>query len=233
MMDAVSMFQVAIFQFLDFLDYLICIPLAYFFSKLPMSSLLKKLEMGVFFFCWRQAVLAEDEGQPFAIYLRQQAESEHSHAHFFSHLEGGNLKLDTDDFFNREPRALSWATVNWDENEVYQVDGISTKFIASKIFFMGREANSFSWQDKLAFMVVLERFQTIFYQSLIKYFPEEVQFQIEDIASSEELHSLFLESGLIQVNRKSFVFLMKWQLRKYLALLALPIDLWRWRNGYR
>jgi hypothetical protein len=191
-----------------------------------MFELLKKLELGVFFFCWRQASLAQSEDKLFSSVLREQCSAEHSHARYFALQSGSNI-LDLEYYFSREPRSQNWSFI---DNEYY-ADGMSVDYLCSRVFFMGKSAYSFSWADKLAYMIVLEQFQVQFYSCLMKYLPN--QQAIHRIIMSEELHSLLLENAIDIETKYSILYILKWRFFKYLALLFVPIDLlWIWVNHW-
>lgn len=213
--------------FLGLIDRLIAIPLACIFAKLDYINLLKKLELGVFFFCWRQSLQAESEGLPIAQYLKQQAQSEYGHAQYFCNLEGVKLKLSASDLFDREnKKAYSWSVINWDALESYRVDGISTKYLSSRIFFSNKLASDFDWKNKLAFMLVLENFQSAFYEEMTGHCKPQHYDGLIHIADEETQHAGILEHCLSLVTKDKYcLLLLKWHLRKYLVLLLVPIDL--------
>jgi hypothetical protein len=213
--------------FLGLIDRLITIPLACLFAKLDYINLLKKLELGVFFFCWRQSLLAESEGLPIAFYLKQQAMGEYGHAQYFCNLEGVKLKLSASDLFDREKKkAYSWGRVDWDTLESYQADGLSTKYLSTRVFFGNKLASDFDWFDKLAFMAVLESFQSAFYEEMLGHCKPQHHDGFQAIAEEELGHVGILEHCLSLLPKNKFYsLLLKWHLRKYLALLFVPIDL--------
>ncbi|QLE47930.1 hypothetical protein FD724_07240 [Nostoc sp. C057] len=122
------------------IDNLIALILARIITLFPnYLSLLKKLEIGVFFFCWRCYLEAKnlpgyygrlDEN------LKEQALSEYSHAQVFCQLTGSKLNMSGAGLMNREEKqAFNWGCVNWDSSlESYQVDGMSTRYLSAKIF---------------------------------------------------------------------------------------------------
>ncbi|MBD2771184.1 hypothetical protein [Iningainema tapete] len=211
-------------------DELICLVLAWVFSKLPNRlSLLKKLEVGVFFFCWRQALQAQAEGNStLNLILKEQAESEYHHAQAFCTLTGSKLELSADKLFNRESKnAQIWSTVNWDASESFQADGLSRKYYSAKAFFGGHQARDFSWENKLAFMTVLESFQACFYRKLLQFLPLKVGRSLLAICNEEANHSITLRMALAKMTDSSTAtkLMRKWKQRLYLGLLILPLDL--------
>jgi hypothetical protein len=220
-MDAALILTGILSEFLDLIDKIICYFLAHIFSKLPMFSILRKLEMGVFFFCYKQALKAESENKDFEKYLKEQAESEYSHCYYFSTLEGVGLSMNSEELFNRGKKTNDWRKVDWNGSR-YQADGLSVNSLAGKMFFRGKTADSYDWANKLAFMHVLENFQYIFYQQLSPYIQSKDFF---GLVAAEKNHAYQLKSYLFSLAGKwSCLFLLKWHLLKYCALFFVPID---------
>jgi hypothetical protein len=207
-------------RLLGLVDWLLCIPLAFIFSKYDVYKFLYRLELGVFFFCWRQSVLAEAEKLEFAIALKEQAEGEHSHAFFFAQKSGQEFTLGTEYMFSREPRSLNWSIMNGT-----QVDGISYRFWAARVFFGGRDAASYDWEDKLCYMLILERFQSAFYYRLVDYFDGDAAYHLCSIAISEQLHGNNLGAIVQQYYPNSLFILLKWEARKYFAIATFAVEI--------
>ncbi|MBN3951929.1 MAG: hypothetical protein HWQ38_37885 [Nostoc sp. NMS7] len=200
--------------------------------------LLKKLEIGVFFFCWR--CLRQAKNLP-AYYgslesvLKEQALSEYSHAQVFCQLTGSKLNMSGAGLMSREEKAaFDWGCVNWDSSgESYKADGMSTRYLAAKVFFGFRTANSYDWRNRLAFMYVLEDFQFKFYQQLMRFVSEEVRKELVAIANDEETHAIQLKSLLWNIvgakRQQQLVFW--WQMRLYLALICVPVDVLKFVIG--
>ncbi|AUB37531.1 Ferritin-like superfamily [Nostoc flagelliforme CCNUN1] len=213
------------------IDELLAWVLAKIITLLPnYLNLLKKLEVGVFFFCWRSH--REAKNLP-AYYgnleakLKDQALSEYSHAQVFCQLTGSKLNMSGAGLMSREEKAaFNWGCVNWDSSESYQADGMSTRYLSAKVFFWFRTANSYGWCDRLAFMHVLEEFQWLFYKQLLKLVSDEVRAKLAPIAEEELAHAAELQASLRLLatpkRQKSLVF--QWQVRKYLALACLLVD---------
>ncbi len=190
-------------------------------------SLLKKLEIGVFFFCWR--CCRESSDSELHELLKKQAISEYDHAQIFSQLTGGKLQMTGMGLMSREEKqAFKWSNVSWDSSgESYQADGISTGYLSAKIFFGFQTANSYDWSDRLAFMYVLEEFQSQFYQQLLQFVPLEVQSKLIAITEDEQNHAINLLTVLESMSQDRQKLILKWNTRKYLALLLVPFDaLW-------
>ncbi|MEH1780232.1 MAG: hypothetical protein V7L26_14140 [Nostoc sp.] len=201
-------------------------------------SLLKRLEIGVFFYCWRRHLEARnlpgyygrlDEN------LKEQALSEYNHAQVFCQLTGSKLNMSGAGLMSREEKAaFDWGCVNWDSSgESYQVDGMSTRYLSAKIFFGFRTANSYNWENRLAFMCVLEDFQHCFYKQLLRFVTPEVQEKLAPIIQDELTHAINLHDSLWFISgvRRSSNLLLIWHTRKYLALICIPFDALRFALG--
>ncbi|MFN6475374.1 hypothetical protein [Nostoc sp. DedQUE07] len=214
-------------------DEVLAIVLARIITLLPnYLLLLKKLEVGVFFFCWRSH--REAKGLPTCFYgtlaktLKEQALSEYGHAQVFCKLTGSKLNMSGAGLMSREEKAaFDWGCVDWDTSgESYQADGMSTRYLSTKIFFCFRTANSYDWESRLAFMYVLEDFQSLFYKQLLRFVPEEVQLKLAPIAEDELTHAIEIHACLrclVGPNRQEWLIFL-WQIRKYLALVCIPVD---------
>jgi hypothetical protein len=164
----------------------------------PTNEQLYKLEMGVFFFCWR----TKDEavGLPWREALEDQSASEYTHAQFFS-----DVPLPDYSYF--EGRELEYS--NWRGVQL----NLGGSAIA-KMFFGDISPKYFSWGDKLAFMLVLECFQSEFYLHL------------SENRGDSSLGSIAIAEGMHALNLQPFVKIddaiaWRWRLLKVLMLLAL------------
>ncbi len=212
-------------------DEVLCALLAFFFSKMPNRlRLLKRLEMGVFFFCWRQAIAARSEGRTdLSEVLKQQAESEYHHAQTFCSISGNKLILRVHELFKREisSNSANWSKVKWDNSEQFSADGLSRKYLSARIFFSDRYAKDFDWEDKLAFMAVLESFQACFYKKLLHFLPGSEIEPILTIYRQEAEHSATLVTALSEMVGMFVArdLMVKWKCRLYLALPFILLDL--------
>jgi hypothetical protein len=209
---------------MDKIDKFICYFLVQIIIKIPnFIQLLKRLEIGVFFFCWRQSLLAEsEEKHELAAILKKQAESEYHHAMTLASLSGDRLNLRVEDLFTLEDKGADlWGTVSCRQDK-FQADGISRRYLAARVFFGGFHALHFNWADKLAYMHVLESFQSFFYQSLATASGIKL---LQNICEDETDHAENLLFALRTVaGNKSNWLVFKWQMRKFLALPVVMID---------
>lgn len=204
----------------DFADKICSQMLSAIFPTSHAFIILEFLELGVAVFCYRLSLKTQKDWLHMHLddNLRKQAESELNHAKFFNKLSGREiLNLDLERF---NP---SHGTING-----VQVDTISTKYLSTKILFAFRPANTYSWDDTLAFMAVLEQFQSCFYQVLLNhYYFSSIKKELEFIFKDEEQHSVSLLAALLWTagHKRSRILIWKWQIRKYLAFLFVPFDL--------
>lgn len=198
---------------------------AWQFSKNPnYLSILKKAELGVYYFCRKVAIECEKHGfNDVAKKIRNQAEAEYNHAQSFSKLMGGKLALSYKDLAEkRGEKTINWTKVNWDSNEEYIATNLSQNAIA-QLFFKGKSADSYGLLDKIAFMQVLEMHQAKFYKALCLFVPLPVFIVLKNIQIEEERHSqeLTYEFGKVIPLK----YLNKWKRRAWLVLLKLPFYL--------
>jgi len=206
--------------------------IAFLFSRLPSRiNLLKKLELGVAIFCWKQArqALFEDR-QLIAKRLLEQAKSEYQHADAFCHLEGGRLTIKFDDLLDREftEKSSVWTQITWDtkEKEKYLTNGISCRYLIARCFFKFQCASEFPWPDKLAFMATLESFQFRFYQELLPFLPAKERQVLNWIVNEEGDHAAILTGTLCEIVEDIALatkIYQSWLRRADLILLSLPI----------
>jgi hypothetical protein len=200
--------------------------LAFLLTRSPnYLNILKRLELGVFFFCWRQSILAEEECRfNLAKILQKQCKDEYSHAMFFAECEGKPLNHTATQWLNK-PRWKEAHTWSYLGDTIF-ADGISQKFRCARVFFNGEFAKSYYWDDKLAFMAILEELQYKFYKELIIFLPTNLQSQFKAIILSEKEHSRLLFE---QVKKEELI--IYWQLRLILSLPFAIYDLWMLRKG--
>ncbi len=125
-----------------------------------------------------------------------------------------------------KPESLNWNCLTWGDGDWGEpVDGVSTRFLSSKLFFRGLTASSYDLPNKLAFMHVLEELQTIFYGELIKVCSSDIRDVLNHITVEEKEHSESLLAVLQDINPEWKGLIESWRSRQNLALLLLPVDL--------
>jgi hypothetical protein len=204
-------------QLTAFLDKAFALCFSIILLNLPTTlifTILETLELGVAVFCYRLSLKIQDDwvNQHLQETFRLQAESELVHAKFFNRFSG------------RKKLALYFETFDKTHGTIdgIQVDTISTHYLSTKILFGFRSANTYELNETLAFMAVLEQFQSVFYKALSLY-PcfKPIKTELTYILEDEEKHSIDL---LAVGNKKNDILIWKWQVRKYLALLFVPVD---------
>ncbi len=194
------------------------------FIKLPhnlMLDILKRLEIGVYLFCRRQSILYPELKD----LLERQAVSEYNHAQTFATLGGSKLQCFAQELLDKE-ESLSWNRLTWCDGDWGEpIDGMSTRFLSSRLFFKGKTASSYDLFNKLAYMHVLEELQTIFYEELIKVCSSDVRNILLKITLDEKEHSEGLLRALQDINPSGYGLVESWRSRLRIALLLLPLDL--------
>lgn len=200
------------------MDKIFCYLAAKILISLPSYlgfSLLKRLEAGVYLFCRRQWLLYLQ--LPISEVLKNQAISEFNHAQALALLSNSKLEISAKYLINR-PDADTWNRLEWDNRDWGEpLDGISVRYLTTKIFFNGRTANSYELADKLGFMCVLEHLQTEFYSQLIKVCSSRDKAKLIQIQRDEAEHADSLLLALKEASPNWRSLLWKWRIRKYLA----------------
>ncbi|WP_179066693.1 hypothetical protein [Nostoc sp.] len=186
-----------------------------------MLDILKRLEIGVYLFCRRQSALYPGLKD----LLESLAVSEYNHAQAFATLGNSKIHLPAQHLMNKE-ESLGWNRLTWGDGDWGEpVDGISTRFLSSRLFFKGLTASSYDLPNKLAFMHVLEELQTIFYGELIKVCSSDIRKILNKIMLDEKEHSDSLLGALQAINPEWYGLIESWRSRLRIALLLLPVDL--------
>lgn len=201
---------------------------AWLFSQNPKYlSILKKAEIGVYFFCRKTAIECEKHGyEEIALSLKEQAQTEYIHAQAFSNLLGQKLTENYKDLERRGERTIGWSKIDWDSEETYIATNLSNNPIA-KFFFKNQSAGVYSIFDKLAFMHILEVHQARFYKELLLFVPESIYLPLKEIVEEEKQHSYYLKFHLCDIlpSEWYYRYLNKWRFRAWTTLLRLPFYL--------
>ena len=198
-------------KFLDLINRIIAVFVGslifYFLETEEYLLIFKRLELGVSYFCM------EKYEQTNYDYFLEQSKQEFNHSKVLdSILNPSNPRYRYPQDFGNTSRVDGYGT--------YQVDGISKRYFATKIFFLGKSADNFDLNNSLAFMGVLERFQYLVYREVLHFIPLEYQPYFEAITNDEKSHS---DTLLSQVGEKLLVF--NWNLRLIIAAPFLILDL--------
>ena len=183
-------------------------------------GLLTRLELGVFWFCWRRSL--ETHNPALKELLLDQARGEYRHAQVLSRYAAKIapqtemlLRYGAERLFEREYIA------DWGGYEGQNADGISRQFWFARVFFGDKPADSYPWSDRLAYMIVLERFQAQIYRAIARRLPGKLRGVTGAIALEEYLHAEQLQVALAQSDLPvaGEMAIGRWERRLTLALL--------------
>lgn len=179
-------------------------------------DILRKLELGVYFFCIKKFT---ESGNSF---FYDMALEEYSHARIFSKILGKQIP--------ELKQIKMWNTlVLLPDNDSFQADGISKKYLCGRLFFGNRSAKDISTSEYIAFMAILEKFQAECYFKLANRKGGEYSEYFQLIGEEEYKHAIGLLE-LIKTQKISVKVLIKWQLKLILALPFSLYDLWKIKN---
>ncbi|MCC5618825.1 ferritin-like domain-containing protein [Nostoc sp. CHAB 5836] len=199
--------------------------------------LLAKLEYGVAIFCFKLAAIAlEEHRYNLAKLLQEHARDEQRHGKMLSSLSGDKIKLSETGqwielYQNQELKVIK----NTDEETkvlqgVYysgqfeNLDGISKRYLSLRILFQGKSAIDYPWEDRFAFMQILEEGTGKLYKALSK------------VASTESLRAIASQIAQDEVNHQDYLWhasydwypdLIKWESRVGWAMWGLAVDLFK------
>jgi hypothetical protein len=162
----------------------------------PSDEQLYELEMGVFFFLHRQSLLSV--GLPWHSVLVEQKDSEYGHARYFS-------KAPLPEVASFASKELPYS--DWNGKQLNPGG-----HAIAKLFFGFIDPKDYGWGDRLAFMYVLEAFQSEFYMELAVV---RGDYQLVRIALSESTHAGFLKSFIL------VEYAIAWRFKMLLVLIAL------------
>ncbi|MBN3993837.1 MAG: ferritin-like domain-containing protein [Nostoc sp. NMS2] len=213
--------------------------------------LLAKIEFGVSIFCKKLAVAAVQENKlNLAALLQSHSKEEEKHGKMLASLADGNerfhhegsgrfisivrptgeeLRRNVD--YEAEGKVLEWDSVNLPGERLKGVfenfDGLSKRYCTLRLLFGNKSAFAYNWDDRLAFMYVLERQTLQFYEVLAnsQRAPEPLRVIASLIARDEVEHADYLKSLLFHYNAD----IEKWRDRLWLASLGLIVDMWRFK----
>ena len=189
---AASIVGSIIFYFLDFNEYIL---------------IFKRLELGVSFFCMEKYKLTQDD------YFLEQSKQEFNHSKVFDSI------LNPDNPRYRYPQNFN-NTFRKDNHGTYHVDGISKRYLSTRLFFLGKSAGEFDLNNSLAFMGVLERFQYLVYREVLNFIPSEYAPYFESITNDEKEHS---DKLLDKVEGRFLI--LKWNIRLIFSFPIILVDL--------
>jgi hypothetical protein len=211
--------------------------------------LLAKIEFGVSIFCKKLAAAASVENKPnLAALLQSHAKEEEKHGKMLASLADGNERfhhegsgrfisivrpngdeLRRNQDLEAQGKILEWDSVNLPGERLQGLfenfDGLSKRYLSLRLLFGNRSAFDYSWDDRLAFMCVLEQSAQQFYGHLAnsQRASEPLRAIASQIALDELDHADYLKSLLLYHNTD----IEKWRDRLWLASWGLVIDMWK------
>ena len=188
-------------------------------------DILKKSELAVYMFSRKVATEADKSGyKNIHKQLIEQAVIEYQHAQIFAELEGSRLTETPQALIRRGKQSLEWGSVNWDTERKYYVSNLSQNPLA-KIFFKNKSADSYSFLDKLAFMIILEEYQSNFYYTLSTLVDSKIKDKVLKILRDEHIHACTLKKLLLETipENEANKYLNRWRRRALFVFLYAPI----------
>jgi rubrerythrin len=199
--------------------------------------LLAKIEYGVAIFCFKLAAIAlEEDRHNLAKLLEKHAREEVKHGKMLSCFAGekislteagrwvefyqdGELKIiESEDTPSKELQGIYYS------GKFENLDGLSKRYLSLRMLFQGKSAADYPWEDRFAFMQVLEEVTRKFYSVLSheanKHSLKAIAYQI---ATDEAAHVDYLKYA----SRDFYPDVIKWESRLNWAIWGLFIDIIR------
>jgi hypothetical protein len=214
--------------------------------------LLAKLEFGVSIFLKKNVQQAEiDWKNGLALQLKKHSLEEKRHGDMLLALVDGNSRAKLEEqtgFFlsmiresdnkelmknplkqNSKTKKVTWESAYYPGDKLtgnfLNLDGLSKRYLSLRIFFGGKKAEDFDWENKLAYMIVLERVNTDFYKAISRVYKGSKFGAIATkILEEEDSHILYLSNCLASITHDPQFVIDKWQGRLVCAYLGLTVD---------
>jgi hypothetical protein len=208
--------------------------------------LLAKIEFGVSIFCKKLAVAATEENKPnLAALLQSHAKEEEKHGKMLASLADGNERfhhegsgrfisivrpngdeLRRNQDLEAQGKILEWDSVNLPGERLQGLfenfDGLSKRYLSLRLLLGNRSAFDYNWDDRLAFMYILEQHTLEFYGLLATSHAHEPLRAIASLIALDELdHADYLKSLLLYHNSD----IEKWRDRLWFASWGLVVDM--------
>lgn len=126
------------------------------------------------------------------------------------------------------PKILQWNSTKYPGEQLTgtleSFDGMSKRYFCARLLFKNIIASDYSWEDKLAFMCVLEEEVAIFYQELIGVKDKEISAIASLITGDEFNHANYLKVALSRFTPFPDELIKKWRDRVWWAKWGLIID---------
>ena len=213
--------------------------------------LLAKIEFGVSIFCKKLAVVAEQENKlNLAAQLKLHAKQEEKHGIMLLCLADGNrrftlegtgrfielLRPNGEDLRCNVDLDAEGKIVEWDSTifpgerlvGIFENFELSKRFCCLRLLFGNKSAFDYNWDDRLAFMFVLEQQTQQFYQLLaVNSTSIPLRIIASKIALDELNHTDYLKNVLFHYNGD----VEKWRDRFWFAQIGLVFDAWKFTNN--
>lgn len=197
-------------------------------------KLLAKIEHGVAIFCFKLAAIARRESRhDLADSLESHANDEKRHGKMLSSLAGDKINLTDNGQFTElykdgvlvVSKPYSTPTIHLQgihySGSFENLDGLSLRYLSLRMLFKGKSAIDFPWEDRLAFMQVLEGVTQKFYAQLSQYSRvESIRAIALKIAVDEITHADYLK----YVCKEFRPDILKWEAQLNWAILGLMVD---------
>ncbi len=217
-------------------------------NKQRFIRFLAKIEYGnaVFIEKLQQQALAEDR-QYLAAFLEKQAKEENKHGKMLSSLADGSDRITRTGTgrwvtilrgqenlvkkfitpFNK-PKVVTWDSYTYPGERLTGVlenfDGMSYRFVSSRLLFYNRAAFDYSWEDRIAFMCVLEEEIASLYLELALLKDGDLSALASQMTRDEFDHANHLKDALSRFSPFPQDLLNKWRKRVKWAKWGLVID---------
>jgi hypothetical protein len=220
-------------------------------DKQRFLRLLAKIEFGIAIFCFKLQGQALAENRPnLATMLETHRKEENKHGKMLASLADGCgdrvsltensgrwievTRPSGETIVNRPdntaiPKSVTWDSYKFPGEQLTGLfenfDGISKRYISARLLFKNRAAFDYPWEDKLAFMYVLEEATAAFYQELTKCDDLALRAIASQIVSDEFNHANYLKLALANFAPIPQAAIDKWQSRLWWTKWGLVIDI--------
>jgi hypothetical protein len=223
-------------------------------NKQRFLRVLAKIEFGVAIFCFKLQYQALAENLlNLATMLEMHGKEENKHGKMLASLAdgcsdrialtensgrwikitrpSGETIVNRPDDNTAIPKCITWASYKFPGEQLTGLfenfDGISKRYISARLLFGNLAASDYPWEDKIAFMYVLEEATASFYQELMKCDDSALSAIARQIITDEFNHANYLKLALANFAPIPQFAIDKWHSRLWWARWALIIDIIR------
>ncbi|MCC5616526.1 ferritin-like domain-containing protein [Nostoc sp. CHAB 5836] len=223
-------------------------------NKQKFIRTLAKIEYGNAIFCDKLAHIAIQENRlELAKLLKTHGNEENKHGNMLASLADGCDRISRvgtgrwvkifrgeenivkNDIPSSNLKVIEWDSINFPGEKLTGLlenfDGMSYRFVSSRLLFKGQTAFDYSWEDKLAFMYVLEEEVAALYQELVDADDPKLSAIALQITGDELNHANYLKLVLADFAPLPQAAIDKWRHRVWWAKWGLIVDgiqfLWR------